>query len=72
MHFSFRNQFCLLEGLCPTPGAKQTMKKTENQFNEDVMEPMSEVLEPPAQFEYARDYGTVKHMLSLHTYWDMK
>jgi len=28
MHFSFRNQFCLREGLRLTPGAKQTTKTT--------------------------------------------
>jgi len=39
------------------PGAKQTMKKTEKQFNEDVMGQISEVVEPPAQFEHARGYG---------------
>jgi len=38
----------LLEGLCPTPGVKQTTKKIEKQFNEEVMEPTSEVVEPPA------------------------
>jgi len=52
MHFSFRNQFCLREGLRLTPGAKRTTKTTENQFNDDVMGPTSEVVEPPAQFEY--------------------
>jgi len=44
------------EGLCPKPGAKQTTKKRENQFHEDVMGPTSEVVEPPAQFEYTRGY----------------
>ena len=57
MHFSFRNQFHLPEGLRPIPGAKQTTKTTENQFNEDVMGPTPEVVETPAQFEYARGYG---------------
>ena len=57
MHFSFRNQFHLPEGLRPTPGAKQTAKTRENQFNEYVMGPIPEVVEPPALFEYARDYG---------------
>ena len=31
--------------------------KTENQFNENVMGPTSEVVEPPAQFQYAGGYG---------------
>jgi hypothetical protein len=44
------------EGLCPKPGAKQTTKKRENQFHEDVMGPTSEVVEPPAQFECTRGY----------------
>ena len=57
MHFSFRNQFHLPEGLRPTPGAKQTMKTTENQISEDIMGPTPEVVEPPALFEYARGYG---------------
>ena len=57
MHFSFRNQFCLLEGLRPTPGVKQTMENTENQFDEDIMGPTSEVVETPTQFEYASGYG---------------
>jgi len=56
MHFSFRNQFHLPEGLRPTPRAKQTTKTTENQFNEDVMGPTSEVVEPPAQFDYSMSY----------------
>ena len=56
MHFSFRNRVHLLEGLRPKPGAKETMKKTESQFNEEVMEPTSEVVEPPARFEYTRAY----------------
>jgi hypothetical protein len=56
MHFSFRNRVHLLEGLRPKPGAKETTKKTESQFNEEVMEPTSEVVEPPARFEYTRAY----------------
>jgi len=28
----------------------------ENQFNEDVMGPTSEVVEPPSQFEYSGGY----------------
>ena len=47
----------MFEGLRPTSGVKQTMKNTENQFHEDFMGPTSEVLEPPAQFEYASGYG---------------
>ena len=31
--------------------------QTENQFNEDVMGPTSEVVEPPAQFDYPLSYG---------------
>ena len=47
----------MFEGLRPTSGVKQTMKNTENQFHEDFMGPTSEVLEPPAQFEYGSGYG---------------
>jgi len=47
----------LCEGLHLTPVARQTTKTTENQFNEDVMGPTPEVVEPPPQFEYARGYG---------------
>ena len=35
--------------------------QTENQFNEDIMGPTSEVVEPPAQFEYARGYGKMHY-----------
>ena len=61
MHFCFRNQFCLCEGLHLTPGARQTTKTTENQFNEDVMGPTSEVVETPAQFEYSGSYGQMEY-----------
>ena len=61
MHFSFRNQFCLHEGLRLTPGANQTTKTTENQFKDDVMGPTSEVVETPAQFEYSGGYGQMEY-----------
>jgi len=47
----------MLEDLRHTPGVTQTMKNTENQFDEDVMGPTSEVVEPSAQFEYASGCG---------------
>jgi hypothetical protein len=61
MHFSFRQQFRLLEGLRPTPGAKQTTKKTENQFNEDVVGLTLEAVEPPAKFEHAMGCGQMDY-----------
>jgi hypothetical protein len=33
------------------------ISQTENQFNEEFMGPTSEVVEPLAQFQYARGYG---------------
>jgi hypothetical protein len=35
--------------------------QTENQFNEDIMGPTTEVVEPPAQFQYARGYGQMDY-----------
>jgi hypothetical protein len=35
--------------------------QTENQFHEDVVEPTSEVVEPPAEFKYARGYGQMDY-----------
>jgi hypothetical protein len=35
--------------------------QTENQFNEDIMGQTSEVMEPPAQFEYAGGYGQLDY-----------
>jgi len=35
--------------------------QTENQFNEDVMGPTSEVVETPAQFEYSGGYGQMEY-----------
>ena len=35
--------------------------QAENPFNEDTMEQTSEVVEPPAAFEYARDYGQMDY-----------
>jgi len=37
-------------------GSWVLIPQTENQFNEDVMGPTSEVVEPPGQFEYAMSY----------------
>jgi hypothetical protein len=38
-------------------GTRVPIPHAENQFNEDIIWPTSEVLEPTAQFEYARGYG---------------
>lgn len=35
--------------------------QAENTFNEDTMGQTSEVVEPPAEFEYARDYGQMDY-----------
>jgi hypothetical protein len=35
--------------------------QAENPFNEDTMGQTSEVVEPPAEFEYARDYGQMDY-----------
>jgi len=47
---------------CPA-GTWVPIPQTENQFHEDVIGPTSEVVEPPAQFEYARDYE--QHMFRI-------
>lgn len=35
--------------------------QAENPFNEDTMGQTSEVVEPPAEFEYASDYGQIDY-----------
>ena len=35
--------------------------QAENQFNQDIMGPTSEVVEAPTQFEYARGYGQMDY-----------
>ncbi len=37
-------------------GTSVLIPQTENQCNEDFLRPTSEVVEPPAKFEYASDY----------------
>jgi len=37
-------------------GSWVPIPQTENQFNEDVIGPTSEMVEPPAQFEYVMSY----------------
>jgi hypothetical protein len=42
-------------------GTWVTIKQAENLFNEDTMGQTGEVVEPPAEFEYATDYGQMAY-----------
>jgi hypothetical protein len=39
--------------------------QAEKQFNENIMEPTTEVVEPSTQFEYARGYGQMDYEQSM-------
>ena len=42
-------------------GTRVPIPQAENQFNQDIMGPTSEVVEAPTQFEYARGYGQMDY-----------
>jgi hypothetical protein len=42
-------------------GTRVSIPQAEHQFNQKIMGPTSEVVEPPTQFEYARCYAQMDY-----------